>query len=673
MFVLALTLTNCTEEIQQPLENTDTPEVVEPAGIPFELVASNTATKTSLDGLQTVWVADDAMNIFHAVAGSAEYVSDGSFTITSENLAANKFTGTLPAELTAEEYDWYAFYPYSKYNKTPAGVSSETFSYQKIAQAHNGSQTQNGNGSMAHLAGVNFPLYGKTTNVAKGDAVSMSMNHLVSVVEVTVTNNSGDALTVTDVTFTSEQEIVGTYYIDFTGNVVSYTPREYYVGKTATLIVENGAEIPDEGTAKFYLGVKPFTAASGTDLKISVNGYEKTLTLPRAVTFTAGKIKKIGFDYNPPPVTEQTVTFDFTNPTSLGLTPSEEKSTGIEIASPVESNNVTFTNVKAKLFTTSDETYQLRGYVDGSLTFSVPEGNVISKIVLDGSQITETYISPIYGTYSKIDSKWTWVGRSSSVVINTIKSTSYINSISVTYDLGTPKAEQTLSFSNTEYEASVGDSFTPPTLSGAVTEVTYSSSNTSVATVDASTGAVTLISGGTVVITATAEDTEDCYGASASYTITVSSQVGSKRIKVIIETYNTFKTEGDIPDDAEVKYNQTLNSKAKMEAGHSVTYTLTGFAGCTIKSVTLSMKSNKSAGAGSLSLKVGDTVLSEIADSKFNASSWNGVWSDSYVDKSLTLTNDSYIIQDEEDVVLKITASENSLYCQSMTIEYTTN
>ena len=60
-----------------------------------------------------------------------------------------------------------------------------------------------------------------------------------------------------------------------------------------------------------------------------------------------------------------------------------------------------------------------------------------------------------------------------------------------------------------------------PVLMGAYTDVTYSSSNGSVATVDASTGAVTIQGVGDAVITATAAG-DDCFsGGTASYTVVV--------------------------------------------------------------------------------------------------------------------------------------------------------
>lgn len=85
------------------------------------------------------------------------------------------------------------------------------------------------------------------------------------------------------------------------------------------------------------------------------------------------------------------------------------------------------------------------------------------------------------------------------------------------------KQDVTLSFPETTYEATMGSEFTAPTASAepTVTGITYSSSNEGVATVDAETGAVTLVAAGTTTITATFAGDEEYNGASASYTLNV--------------------------------------------------------------------------------------------------------------------------------------------------------
>ena len=86
--------------------------------------------------------------------------------------------------------------------------------------------------------------------------------------------------------------------------------------------------------------------------------------------------------------------------------------------------------------------------------------------------------------------------------------------------------ERNLAFSPTTATATVDEDFTEPTLSGATDGVTYSSSNTSVATVNETTGEVTLVAAGETTITATAAADATYKAGEASYTLTVSAAQG---------------------------------------------------------------------------------------------------------------------------------------------------
>lgn len=285
----SLSLTNCTDKIEGPIAPAT------PAGIPFE-ISADISTKTTNNGLATQWAEGDAINLFHAEAGTAGYVSDKDFTLDATRDGV--FTGSLAGGgLNAlKSYDWYAFYPYSEYNKTPAGVSKETFGYTHIGDK---SQTQEGNDSKAHLCGKALPLYGVAKGLASDVKPKIAMNNLASVVAVKVKNTTTEPLVVKSVSFTSTEDIVGTYYIDFTGENVVYTGSgPDYVSATASLTVNNGDAIAANSEATFYIPIKPHSVKKGSILKISVNGYEKPLTLPKDVTFTAGKIKTLAFNYN---------------------------------------------------------------------------------------------------------------------------------------------------------------------------------------------------------------------------------------------------------------------------------------------------------------------------------------------------------------------------------------
>ena len=287
LMCLALSITDCQKELVDQTTPSSEPN--------FELFARPVTTKTANNDLDTKWVAEDAINVFHAEAGSAEYVSDGKFTV--KDIETGRFDGTVSTSLSADKsYDWYAFYPYSSYNKTPAGISKDTFGYTTIGGT---SQTQTGNGSRAHLAGESCPLYGIASNVASDKVPSIEMNHLTSVIKVSVTNNSGEDLTVSSVSFTGTEDIVGTYYINFAASPVAYKSRgNAYVSSTASLTVSNGEALANGSSADFYIALKPFTAKTGSTLKLAVNGYEKTLTLKNDITFTAGHIKPLNFNFD---------------------------------------------------------------------------------------------------------------------------------------------------------------------------------------------------------------------------------------------------------------------------------------------------------------------------------------------------------------------------------------
>lgn len=306
----SLFLTNCTEKIEGPIAPAT------PAGIPFE-ISADISTKTTINELATQWAEGDAINLFHAVAGTTDYVSDNDFTLDATR--AGVFTGSLAGGglNPSKSYDWYAFYPYSEYNKTPAGVSKDTFGYTHIGDK---SQTQEGNDSKAHLCGDALPLYGVAKGLASDVKPEIAMNNLASVVAVKVKNTTTEPLVVKSVSFTSTEDIVGTYYIDFTGENVVYTGSgKDYVSATASLTVNNGEAIAPNSEATFYIPIKPHSVKTGSILKISVNGYEKPLTLPKDVTFTAGKIKTLAFNYDKVVVDYVTIpwTEDFSGDLSL--------------------------------------------------------------------------------------------------------------------------------------------------------------------------------------------------------------------------------------------------------------------------------------------------------------------------------------------------------------------
>ena len=287
IFASAFALTSCTKEM------IDSSKDIESQGIPFEICASVSQTRTTTDNSwNTTWVAKDAINLFHAEAGTTTYVSDGQFTV--ENTESGKFKGNLVGKLTADySYDWYAFYPYKKQISSPG---QQTDGYTFIG--HSVAATQNGNNDRQHLGTTLFPLYGISKGLKASAPVAIEMQQLTSVVEIVVKNTTTEPLTVTSIAFSTDEDIVGSYYINFAGENIVYTPKEGATKTVANLTVNNGTALNQNETASFFIPIKPHVANSGSTITLTVNGYEKTKELTSDVTFAAGKIKTLNFDFD---------------------------------------------------------------------------------------------------------------------------------------------------------------------------------------------------------------------------------------------------------------------------------------------------------------------------------------------------------------------------------------
>lgn len=284
MAVAALALSGCAKE---PAGN-----AVENEGVSFMFEALEPETKTAIDGLATSWAEGDGMAVFHAPAGTYEYGANDQFTVTAENLESGTFTGTLATPLEAgKSYDWYAVYPHRAI-ASPAASGTPAV-YFNIGNKDN--LIQNGNGSTSHLAGGYCPVYGVVRNHPSAEALSIPMRHLVSCVRIDVANTSDKPLYVTSVSFTSDEDIVGGYDLDITGDEVVYIGVQDATSAEAVLYV-SGAEVVAAGaTASYYIPLKPHVTHSG---KVSVNGYEKSFALDAEVEFKAGTIKKLTFNYD---------------------------------------------------------------------------------------------------------------------------------------------------------------------------------------------------------------------------------------------------------------------------------------------------------------------------------------------------------------------------------------
>lgn len=294
--VAASTLFSCNK-----IENT-APAQEEKSGIPFEFIASNgPESKTTFDGAHTNWKSGDKVALFHAVANDDEYINDGAFEAGDDG-ASVVFSGTLASALSEPQYDWYAIYPYNVNITTPANTGTK--GYVTIGSSYTGKQKQTKNSNMTHIAGTYYPLAGKVLGVDKDAKPAISMSQLTTVLAIEVTNETPDPISISEISFTGTEDIVGNFFVDFTGDPVVFTPRDGYTSSTATLQVVSGETFDNGESATFYLAVKPFTASASSTISFTVTGsngtqnYNKVLS--SNISFVAGTKNTIHLTYNKP-------------------------------------------------------------------------------------------------------------------------------------------------------------------------------------------------------------------------------------------------------------------------------------------------------------------------------------------------------------------------------------
>ena len=272
-------------------------DIVKLGGEEMELYAS-TASRTSNEGINTLWSEGDEINIFHLASGSDNYINDGRFALAEGS--QNCFKGNLNSEgslINGTTYDWFASYPYNATLTSPDGEGAK-FTIGSLTASH---QTQTGNNSSAHMAGEYMPLVGKASAVAAAKAPSLTMKNVASMAKFVIINNFDEAITIKSIEFSApSHSVVGSFSIDFSDiSDIRLTPIE--TSERALLEVANGESIASGEEATFYMAIAPFAAASGEQLTFKVRlltsqgerVIEKSHTLTGKLTFTAGRSKEI--------------------------------------------------------------------------------------------------------------------------------------------------------------------------------------------------------------------------------------------------------------------------------------------------------------------------------------------------------------------------------------------
>jgi len=376
--------------------------------------------------------------------------------------------------------------------------------------------------------------------------VDLYFDRPVSLSRISLSNFAGESEKVKSVTVRAESGLTGSATladVDFASATVSFTAAD----ESGELVLSypDGTDVLEDGTFQAYFVSLP-GQVTVTSLEVLTDQYRYTKTIEggKEFTFSSASFKNINLDLSTA-VREEVVPESVTwykasvledgigylvvsngnamtvDGTTLGVFAVTEEE-GVIVLDPTDEVAVFEAAAHVELYDEDDETA-----VAGHFTLSYG-GQYLQR-----SSDSSTQVGAIGGIPDKVKYYvWEYDGEhlyhlsSSSYTFYLGYDDGWVFVYKETYPntyLYTSRPPQELSFSETNvvYDLDSDEPFTAPELSGALTDVTYSSSNETVATVDASTGAVTLLKTGTVVITAVAAGNDAYQAGSASYTVVV--------------------------------------------------------------------------------------------------------------------------------------------------------
>lgn len=519
--------------------------------------ASVLSTRTTNDGISTVWEVGDEMTAFFTTTqgfGSAKFT----------NVSGSQFSGTIRGKRT-NPADWYALYPYSEENEDPT----------EAVLAIPATATQDGYDNTSHLAGAYVPLYGYAKDVADSRVPKLQMHHVATSVEFNITNSETTPIIITGIEMTLPFDLAGSFKGDLTAEEVEWAPVDGQTVGTVSLDVINGTALQPKSSATFSFCTMPFSGKADFKFTIHalVDGKQVSFVRTGNASFrnAAGVIVPFMLDFNLANSDEPVVPEDPDQPDEP--TPDEpEAVNGYKlITSEPEDWSGTYLIVdagKQKVFTGKTDKSNYYTLIDSDMEDDVITNTSLSQYEFTISKNSSNYYLKQGNNYYYVN----WSSNSNTGIVTTTTQTAisfggvqangsflfygkdssdsnkskylYIKSGEDFFKFGgsggtigillykytegavTPtKRDQTLTFSQSEVSKTLaaGAGFQSQSVSGAETSVTYSSSNTDVATIT-SDGYITAKASGTTYIKATAASSSQYNAATAQYRLNITVQ-----------------------------------------------------------------------------------------------------------------------------------------------------
>ena len=647
--------------------------------VQLTIIASNpqtkTSTKTEIDGVTPYWSVGDAIGI---TKGTSNYM----FTtdITSKSATAS-FTGAV--EVSS---DLYAYYPFTANGLTTQGdVKIDLPGTQKPTVS-----SFDGNADL--MIAKKFAVDPASTTVE-----NLEFKRLGAIVKIVLIDK--DAVMISEqhpasVSMTAENYLTGRIYLKLEDQELGevYYNQSY----TATAEYTENTQYVLNGQNATYLVVYPQTLEEDSSLTVRAETedyvIEKNITVPQGgIALEAGKITTLNINLEASHISVATGGDELPFADDMGWANNGSSDNGTDLATTIEeaSNGLYVAASKAykgigglKLGTSSANGYvttkqlNLSGafYIEvAGETYGSDTGNLVIKVdekeVLNEAFAAVNYVNIPAGSYTN-KSKVT-IGTSvkrGRIYSVAIKSGEYVPAPVINVTSDNPMAvDNSGDFYTIEYNISnpsVGVSIIANSDVEWIHDFDYNTAGEITFEVDAQesgaparTGNITLTYEGATAIDVVVNQAAGSGGSSTQYSVTYT--VSSK---------TSVNTTGTAPAESSATYSQTYNTAGQITAKNSITLTLSGYSGKTIKGATVSVRSNSGKGSGNLSLTSGSTTIASIETAAFNSAAWNGSYTTSFVDKELTVTETT--IGENETIVLTIAATVNSLYFQSLTLIY---
>lgn len=524
------------------------------------------------DKYPVTWDAEGERLMMYEVtsSGNKSYTSAEEYTLSSGNKTAS-FTFEVAVK-EAESYDYYFFSPAA----VVAGLSNEKFNVKLPASQKPGATS-------ADPASI---VLQATALAQSSQTASFNANFkMISAVgKMTLKNlplEAGESVTSVSIQATGK---------DFaaTANLGTDGTFSHHNASTDKITVDV-SDLATTSDFDVWFNCWPCKLETGDKLIIAANTedaiYTREISLTAAKEFKAGSVNEITVDMSSaekPEIIEFKLTAlkDIQASDAVVITmkvddvyyamANDKGASAAPSAVQVSVNNNTITSPDANLkwnISTAEGAYVISPDGDASRVLYTTDGNNNVRVgekdkaswILDAAldnkylKFNTTTFDRNLGVYNKSD--WRTYKKSGGAVGSNIA-----NQQVFFFAYSDSRTPQNLSFPKASYEVELGSTFTAPAVSGAQTAVTYSSSNPAVATINETSGAVTLVAAGTTIITASAAADKTYKAGSANYTLTVSSTAA---LQTMDEIFAAATTAGSTATSVKIRFNNWVISGVK--------------------------------------------------------------------------------------------------------------